>query len=77
MQLHNFFRCLFIEPGPFPLSDATALLMRLQMEPTPIGIDFKDRWRELGIMYQNLLETMPPSMYIFYDFHALLGCLSV
>ena len=75
MQLHNFFRCLFIEPGPFPLSDATALLMRLQMEPTPIGIDFKDRWRELGIMYQNLLETMPPSMYIFYDFHALLGCL--
>ena len=45
------------------------------MEPEPIGIDLKDRWREVGEMYQTLLENMPPTMYIFYDFHALLGCL--
>ena len=62
------------EPGPFPLSDATSLLMRLQCEPKPIGIDLKDRWREVGKMYQNIVEDTA-TMYIFYDFHALLGCL--
>ena len=62
------------EPGPFTLSDATSLLMRLQCEPKPIGIDLKDRWREVGKMYQNIVEDTA-TMYIFYDFHALLGCL--
>ena len=44
------------------------------MEPESIGIDLKDRWREVGNMYQNIVET-DSTMFIFDDFHALLGCL--
>ena len=62
------------DPRSFPLTDATSLLMRLQLEPEPIGIDLKDRWREVGNMYQNIVET-DSTMFIFDDFHALLGCL--
>ena len=65
---------LFLDPRSFPLTDATSLLMRLQLEPEPIEIDLKDRWREVGNMYQNLVET-DSTMFIFDDFHALLGCL--
>lgn len=32
---------LFIDPRSFPLTDATSLLLRLQLEPEPIGIDLK------------------------------------
>ena len=49
---------LFIDPRSFPLTDATSLLMRLQMEPESIGIDLKDRWREVGKMYQNIVEIL-------------------
>ena len=62
------------DPRSFPLTDATSLLMRLQLESEPIGIDLKDRWREVGNMYQNIIET-DSTMFIFDDFHALLGCL--
>ena len=62
------------DPRSFPLTDATSLLMRLQLEPEPIGIDLKDRWREVGNMYQNIVET-DSTMFIFDDFHALIGCL--
>ena len=59
---------IFIDPRSFPLTDATSLLMRLQMEPESIGIDLKDRWREVGNMYQNIVET-DSTMFIFDDFH--------
>lgn len=64
----------FQEPGSFPLSDATSLLLRLQMEPVVTGIDFKDRWREVANLYQSIIDDTA-TMHLFYDFHALLGCL--
>ena len=48
--------------------------MRLQCEPEPIGIDLKDRWREVASMYHDIVEDNN-TMFLFYDFHALLGCL--
>ena len=82
LRIENFLKLLlrmsdlyiFIDPRSFPLTDATSLLMRLQMEPESIGIDLKDRWREVGNMYQSIVET-DSTMFIFDDFHALLGCL--
>ena len=63
------------EPGPAPLSDATSLLMRLQMELEPFGIDLKDRWREVGNMYHDIMEDNPPTKLMFDDIHTLIGCL--
>ena len=63
------------EPGPAPLSDATSLLMRLQMELEPFGTDLKDRWREVGNMYHNIMEDNPPTKLMFDDIHTLIGCL--
>ena len=58
----------------FGLSDATSLLMRLQLEDAPKGLDLKDRWREIAILYDGILDdTM--TQHLFYDLHALLGCL--
>ena len=57
----------------FPLSDATALLMRLDMEDfQPKGNpSLKDRFRELAEVYsENLSDS---SNNLFYDFHALLA----
>ena len=48
--------------------------MRLQLESNPIGIDLKDRWREVASMYEAIVDDTA-TMYIFYDFHALLGCM--
>ena len=58
------------------LSDATALLMRLEMECSsqPRGIDLKDRWREVANMYAGIIDNTA-TMHLFYDVHALLGCL--
>ncbi len=60
---------------PFPLSDATALILRLEMEQSPsakIGLDFKDTWRELGEAYSDLANSINN---VFYDFHALVALL--
>ena len=61
-------------PESFVLSDCTALLMRLEMECQPQGVDLKDRWREVANMYSNIIEATA-TRHLFYDFHALLGCL--
>ena len=48
--------------------------MRLQLEDAPKGLDLKDRWREIAILYDGILDdTM--TQHLFYDLHALLGCL--
>lgn len=44
------------------------------MEPLVTGIDFKDRWREVASLYQSIIDDSA-TMHLFYDFHALLGCL--
>lgn len=69
-----------IEPGArkekasFPLSDATALMMRLQLENQPQGLELKDRWRELANIYSDIVDDTVTD-FLFYDFHALLACL--
>ena len=57
----------------FQLSDATSLLLRLEMEGVPKGIDLKDRWRETGKMYEAHLGDLN-SAY-FYAFHAMAASL--
>ena len=55
---------------PFPLSDATALLLRLEMENDMVSspsADLKDRWRELASAY----EDMESVNNVFYDFHLM------
>ena len=62
------------DKGLFVLSDATSLLMRLELEGKPIGVDLKDRWREIGEIYENnQMETA--GAHIFYDFHTLIALL--
>ena len=62
------------DKGLFVLSDATSLLMRLELEGKPIGVDLKDRWREIGEIYENNhMETA--GAHIFYDFHTLIALL--
>ena len=56
----------------FPLSDAIALLLRLEMYGKPTGTSFKDRWRELGNVCVDLCGSI--NNY-FYDFHALVATL--
>ncbi len=55
---------------PFPLSDASALLMRLEMGDAEVkaGLDLKDRWRELA---QVGYEKMDSVNNVFYDCHML------
>ena len=52
---------------PFPMSDTTALLLRLEMDGKPKGVDLKDTWREIGETYANM-DTVNNT---FYDFHML------
>ena len=40
----------------------------------PQGVDLTDRWREVANMYSGIIEATA-SRHLFYDFHALLGCL--
>ena len=62
------------DKGLFVLSDATSLLTRLELEGKPIGVDLKDRWREIGEIYENnQMETA--GAHIFYDFHTLIALL--
>ena len=60
------------DKGLFVLSDATSLLMRLELEDQPLGIDLKDRWREIGEIYENN-QMEAAGAHIFYDFHTLIS----
>lgn len=60
------------EPFPFQLSDATALLLRLEMENC--GLDLKNRWREVANLYENIVDDTA-TVNLFYDYHALIGLL--
>ena len=62
------------DKGLFVLSDATSLLMRLELEGKPLGIDLKDRWREIGEIYENN-QMEAAGAHIFYDFHTLIALL--
>ena len=64
------------EPSSFPLSDATALLLRLQMESkhAALGAELAERWREVANLYSNIVDDTA-TQFLFYDMHALLGCL--
>lgn len=53
-------------------ADATALLLRLEMED--IALDLQDYWREVANMYAETIEDTA-TFRLFFDFHALLGCL--
>ena len=60
------------DKGLFVLSDATSLLMRLELERKPNGVDLKDRWREIGEIYENN-QIEAAGAHIFYDFHILIA----
>jgi hypothetical protein len=62
------------EKGLFQLSDATSLLMRLELEGKPIGVDLKDRWREIAEIYENN-QMDAAGAQTFYDFHILIALL--
>ena len=56
----------------FPMSDATALLLRLEMFGKPAGTSYQERWRELGNVCVELCDSINN---VFYDFHALVATL--
>ena len=56
--------------APFPLSDATALLLRLQLESS--NLDLAEDWRDLGEAYLDFSESINS---LFYDFHAMVALL--
>lgn len=58
-------------PMPFPLSDASSLLLRLQMfnEDLQKG-ELRERWRELGQMYTEFADGINT---VFYDANAVIG----
>ena len=59
-------------PSARPLSDAAALLFRLEMEGRPLPpAALKDRWRELAQVYDQLDSVNN----FFYDFHLLAATL--
>ena len=62
------------DKGLFVLSDATSLLIRLELEGKPIGVDLKDRWREIAEIYENN-QMDAAGAQTFYDFHILIALL--
>ena len=59
------------------LSDLTSLLMRLELENNNTmtkKLDLKERWREIGNLYDGILDNSM-TINMFYDVHSLLGCL--
>ena len=62
------------DKGLFTLSDATSLLMRLELEGQPLGVDLKDRWREIAEVYENN-QMDAAGAQTFYDFHILIALL--
>ena len=62
-----------LDNNTFHLSDATSLLMRLELEGLPAGVSLKDRWREVARMYEDHIESS--DAILFYDFHTALACL--
>jgi len=64
-------------PDSFLLSDLTSLLMRLELENNNTmtkKLDLKERWREIGNLYDGILDNSM-TINMFYDVHSLLGCL--
>ena len=57
-----------VEGGTFPLSDASSLLMRLEMA----GVDVKERARELVSLWEKHNDT---HVSLFYDGHAWFNAL--
>ena len=55
----------------FLMSDATALLLRLEMEKVP---GLKDRWRELG-EFVKTKHSGSVGCHFFFDIHVLVGLL--
>ena len=67
----------FSGPDSFLLSDLTSLLMRLELENNNTmtkKLDLKERWREIGNLYDGILDNSM-TINMFYDVHSLLGCL--
>ena len=56
------------------MSDATSLLLRLEMERGPKGIDLKDRWREVADIYEKHQTGLVGDSF-FFDLHVLIGLL--
>ena len=64
-------------PNGLLMSDATSLLLRLEMEggcKTQDGTDLKARWRELGEYLKNFHADKVGTNF-FYDIHVLIGLL--
>lgn len=59
----------FKEKMAFSLSDAASLLLRLQTQDAPKGVDLKERWCELGQVYKDHMSNSIGN--VFYDFHPL------
>lgn len=57
------------EKMAFSLSDAASLLLRLQTQDAPKGVDLKERWCELGQVYKDHMSNSIGN--VFYDFHPL------
>jgi len=57
------------------ITDATSLLLRLQMEGKPKGVDLNDRWRELGRFCEAHYEEWCVGSNFFFDFHTLISLL--
>ena len=62
----------FTAGKPFPLCDASALLLRLEMYNKPKGTSYDARWRELGAVAEEYCDSVN---YFFYDYHVLLALL--
>ena len=62
------------DKGLFVLSDATSLLMRLELEKKPNGVYLKDYWREIAMIYENN-QMEAAGANTFYDLHILIALL--
>ena len=66
LQFFNFLQIYFFrspDGGTFPLSDASSLLLRLELA----GLDVKERARELVSLWEKHNQTF---VSLFYDGHA-------
>ena len=58
-----YFEIILLDGGTFPLSDASALLMRLELH----GVDVKERARELTPLWEKHNDNF---VSLFYEGHA-------
>ena len=56
------------------MSDTTSLLLRLEMEKQPLGVDLKERWQRVAQFYEDHLLNHVGSNF-FFDSHLLMGLL--